>query len=60
MLKENKIDVIINLSVASCPNTNDEDFLYESFNIPDKPTIEINTILVEINKKIDEHLMNEK
>lgn len=60
LLKKNKIDVIFNLSVEKCPNTNEEDFLYESFNIPDKPTIEINPILIQINKKIDEYLLADK
>lgn len=60
LLKKKKIDVIFNLSVEKCPNTNGEEFLYESFNIPDKPTIEINSILVEINKKLDDYLLADK
>jgi len=60
LLQKNGIGVIINLSVEKCPNAFKDSFIYENYNIPDKPTVEIGVVMKEINEKINQYLSQEK
>lgn len=59
-MKGKGIEVIINLSSEKCPNLFEGQFEYESFDIPDKPTVEIVPLLKVINNKIDLNLQSGK